>query len=211
MNITKKKILVLAPHTDDLEFGCAGTVSKLIENDNEVWCAAFSACQQSVRKEFPPDILITEIKAASKILGIKPENLILFDYNVRTFNFHRQELLDDILKLKASIQPHIVFIPALTDVHQDHYTIAQEGFRAFKFSSLLSYELPWNNLSFNTACFMKLEEKHILKKIEVVNQYKSQANRPYANEEFIRSLARTRGVQINTHYAECFEVIRWIL
>jgi N-acetylglucosamine malate deacetylase 1 len=211
MNITGKKILVLAPHTDDLEFGCAGTVSKLIESGNEVWCAAFSACQQSVRKEFPPDILITEIKAASKILGIKPENLILFDYNVRTFNFHRQELLDDILKLKASIQPDIVFIPALTDVHQDHYTIAQEGFRAFKFSSLLSYELPWNNLSFNTACFMKLEEKHMLKKIEAVNQYKSQAHRPYANEEFIRSLARTRGVQINTHYAECFEVIRWIL
>jgi N-acetylglucosamine malate deacetylase 1 len=211
MNITQKKILVLAPHTDDLEFGCAGTVAKLIENGNEVWCAAFSACQQSVRKEFPPDILITEIKAASKILGIKSENLILFDYNVRTFNFHRQELLDDILKLKASIQPDIVFIPALTDVHQDHYTIAQEGFRAFKFSSLLSYELPWNNLSFNTACFMKLEEKHILKKIEAVNQYKSQAHRPYANEEFIRSLARTRGVQINTHYAECFEVIRWIL
>jgi LmbE family N-acetylglucosaminyl deacetylase len=211
MNISNKKILVLAPHTDDLEFGCAGTVSKLIESGNEVWCAAFSACQQSVRKEFPPDILITEIKAASKILGIKPENLILFDYNVRTFNFHRQELLDDILKLKANIQPDIVFIPALTDVHQDHYTIAQEGFRAFKFSSLLSYELPWNNLSFNTACFMKLEEKHILKKIEAVNQYRSQAHRPYANEEFIRSLARTRGVQINTHYAECFEVIRWIL
>jgi LmbE family N-acetylglucosaminyl deacetylase len=211
MNIKEKKVLVLAPHTDDLEFGCGGTVAKLIENGNEVICAAFSACRQSVRKEFPEDILITEIKSASAILGIKPENLILFDYNVRTFNYHRQEILDDILKLKAKIQPDIVFIPALTDVHQDHYTIAQEGFRAFKFSSLLSYELPWNNLSFNTSSFMKLEEKHIQKKIDAVNEYKSQAHRPYANEEFVRSLARTRGVQINTHYAECFEVIRWIL
>lgn len=211
MNIKGKRILVLAPHTDDLEFGCGGTVTKLIENGNDVACAAFSACRQSVRKEFPEDILITEIKRASAILGIKPENLILFDYNVRTFNYHRQEILDDILKLKAKIQPDIVFIPALTDVHQDHYTIAQEGFRAFKFSSLLSYELPWNNLSFNTSSFMKLDEAHILKKIEAVNEYKSQAHRPYANEEFIRSLARTRGVQINTHYAECFEVIRWIL
>jgi LmbE family N-acetylglucosaminyl deacetylase len=211
MNITKKKILILAPHTDDLEFGCGGTVAKLIEQGNTIYCAAFSACRQSVRKEFPEDILITEIKAASSILGIKPNNLILFDYNVRTFNYHRQEILDDILKLKAQIQPDIVFIPALTDVHQDHFTIAQEGFRAFKFSSLLSYELPWNNLSFNTASFMKLEEKHIQKKIEAVMEYKSQAHRPYANEEFVRSLARTRGVQINTHYAECFEVIRWIL
>jgi LmbE family N-acetylglucosaminyl deacetylase len=211
MNITQKKILILAPHTDDLEFGCGGTVAKLIEQGNTIYCAAFSACRQSVRKEFPEDILITEIKAASAILGIKIDNLILFDYNVRTFNYHRQEILDDILQLKAKVQPDIVFIPALTDVHQDHYTIAQEGFRAFKFSSLLSYELPWNNLSFNTASFMKLEEKHIQKKIDAVNEYKSQAHRPYANEEFVRSLARTRGVQINTHYAECFEVIRWIL
>jgi LmbE family N-acetylglucosaminyl deacetylase len=211
MLISNKKILVLAPHTDDLEFGCAGTVAKFIENNNEVYSAAFSACRISVKKEFPEDILITEIKAASSVIGIKEENLFLFDYNVRTFNFHRQEILDDILKLRDQIKPDIVFITALTDDHKDHYTIAQEGFRAFKFSSLLSYELPWNNLSFNTACFMKLDERHILKKIEAVQQYKSQAHRPYANEEFIRSLARTRGVQINTHYAECFEVIRWIL
>jgi LmbE family N-acetylglucosaminyl deacetylase len=211
MNIKDKKILVLAPHTDDLEFGCGGTVAKLIEEGNEIYCAAFSACKQSVRKEFPEDILINEIKQASKILGIKQENLRLYDYNVRTFNYQRQAILDDILRLKSEIVPDIVFIPALTDLHQDHFTIAQEGFRAFKFSSLLSYELPWNNLSFNTASFMKLDEKHIATKVKAIQEYKSQAHRPYANDEFIRSLARTRGVQINTHYAECFEVIRWIL
>lgn len=213
MNIKNKKILVLAPHTDDLEFGCGGTIAKLAEKEwgNEIFCAAFSACKQSVRKEFPEDILITEIKAASKIIGIPDQNLYLFDFNVRTFNFHRQEILDEILKLKNSIQPDIVFIPALTDLHQDHFTIAQEGFRAFKFSSLLSYELPWNNLSFNTSSFMKLEEIHIQTKIKAIAEYKSQSHRPYANEEFIRALARTRGVQINTKYAECFEVIRWIL
>jgi LmbE family N-acetylglucosaminyl deacetylase len=211
VDIRGKKILVLAPHTDDLEFGCGATVAKLIENGNEIYTAAFSACKISVRKDFPEDILITEIKAASKILGIPKENLILFDYNVRTFNYNRQEILDDILSLKHSIQPDIVFIPSLSDLHQDHFTIAQEGFRAFKFSSLLSYELPWNNLSFNTSSFMKLEERHILKKVEAINEYKSQSHRSYANEEFIRSLARTRGVQINTKYAECFEVIRWII
>ncbi len=211
MDITNKRILVLAPHTDDAEFGCGGTLAKLVENGNDVYCAAFSACKQSVRKEFPEDILIHEIKAATEILGIPQQNLILFDYSVRTFNYNRQDILDDILRLKADIQPNIVFIPALTDLHQDHYTIAQEGFRAFKFSSLLSYELPWNNLSFNTASFMILDDSHIETKIQAISEYKSQAHRPYANAEFIKSLARTRGIQINTKYAECFEVIRWIL
>ena len=64
-----KKILVLAPHTDDGEFGCGGTINKMIEEGNEVYYAAFSACQQSVLPQFPQDILITEVKAATKVLG----------------------------------------------------------------------------------------------------------------------------------------------
>ncbi len=211
MKINNKKVLVLAPHTDDAEFGCGATINKLIEQGNDVYAAAFSACKQSVKPEFPEDILITEVKAASKTLGIKEDHLILLDYQVRTFNYQRQDILDDIIKLKNEIQPDIVFIPALTDIHQDHFTIANEAFRAFKFSSLLSYELIWNNLSFNTSAFMKLEQHHLDKKIEAIGQYKSQAHRPYAQAEFIRSLAITRGIQINTQYAECFEVLRWIL
>ncbi|MFW5916505.1 MAG: PIG-L family deacetylase, partial [Bacteroidota bacterium] len=35
--------------------------------------------------------------------------------------------------------------------------------------------------------------------------------RYYATEDFIYSLAKTRGVQINADYAEAFEVIRWII
>lgn len=206
-----KRILILAPHTDDAEFGCGGTISKLVDNGNEVYCAAFSACEQSVLKQFPTDILITEVKAASSKLGIKPENLFLFDYQVRTFNYRRQEILDSIIQLKNKIAPDVVFIPSLNDIHQDHATIANEAFRAFKFSSILCYELPWNNISFSTSCFMVLEERHVMNKIDALMEYKSQAHRPYANAEFIRSLATVRGVQINTKYAECFEILRWIL
>ena len=62
----------------------------------------------------------------------------------------------------------------------------------------------------NTSAFVNLEEKHINTKVKALAEYKSQMHRSYANEEFIRSLARTRGVQINTKYAESFEVIRTI-
>ncbi len=205
-----RNILVLAPHTDDMEFGCGATVARFIEEGHNVYCAAFSACEQSVLKDFPSNILITEIKEASQKIGLKKENLILFDYSVRTFNYRRQEVLDDILKLKKDISPEIVLIPSLNDIHQDHYTIAHESFRAFKFSTLLSYELPWNNLSFVTSCFYKISESQLKKKVEAIQCYKSQAHRNYANEEFIKSLAIVRGVQINEKYAECFELIRCI-
>ena len=208
MEITGRKILILAPHTDDAEFGCGGTIVKLLEQKNEVYCVAFSACKQSVLKNFPSDILITEVKNASNILGLKKENLILLDFEVRTFNFKRQEILDEILQIKKLIEPDFVFIPSINDLHQDHYTIAQEGLRAFKFCNILSYELPWNNISFNTSCFSILTDFHIQKKIEAISEYKSQKHKNYSSPDFIKSLARVRGTQINTKYAECFELLR---
>lgn len=205
------KVLVLAPHTDDGEFGCGGTIAKMLEDGHEIYYAAFSACQQSVLKEFPSDILITEVKKATQVLGIKAENLFLFDFEVRTFNFRRQEILDIMIELRKKINPDLVFMPSANDIHQDHNTIAVEGVRAFKQVSILAYEVPWNNLTFNTTSFIYLTEEQLVKKINALKEYQSQAHRVYANEEFIRSLARTRGVQIGTHYAEVFDVVRWII
>jgi LmbE family N-acetylglucosaminyl deacetylase len=207
----KKRVLVLAPHTDDGEFGCGGTIAKFIEEGHEVTYAAFSACQQSVLPQFPSDILITEVKAATKVLGIKPENLLLFDYDVRTFGYRRQDILDDLIKIRQDVKPELIFMPDLQDVHQDHATIATEGLRAFKFASILSYELPWNNLSFTTSSFVHLDEKHVQTKVNALNEYQSQAHRPYSDEDFLRSVARTRGVQIGTKYAEAFNIVRWII
>jgi LmbE family N-acetylglucosaminyl deacetylase len=206
-----QKILILAPHTDDGEFGCGASIHKWIQQGKTVYYATFSACKQSVLPEFSEDVLITEVKAATKILGIVPENLLLFDYEVRTFNYHRQEILDDLIQLREKIKPDLVVMPSLNDIHQDHKTIAEEGLRAFKFFSILSYEMPWNNLVFNTTCFNTLQEADVDKKIEALKEYKSQSHRPYSNPTFIKGLALSRGIQVNAPFAEVFEVVRWKL
>ena len=203
------KILILAPHTDDGEFGCGASINKWIKEGKDVYYATFSACKQSVLDNFPEDILITEVKAATSVLGIPRDNLILFDYDVRTFNFHRQNILDDLIKLRQDINPDLVLMPSINDVHQDHKTITEEGIRAFKFHSILSYEMPWNNLVFNTTCFNILDISHVEKKIAALKEYKSQAHRPYSNPEFIKGLAISRGIQVNADFAEVFEVVRW--
>jgi N-acetylglucosamine malate deacetylase 1 len=208
--LSGKRILVLAPHTDDGELGCGGTMHKLVR-DNEVYYAAFSSCQQSVPEGFAADVLVKEMNAATRILGIKNENLFLFDYEVRTFSSRRQEILDEFIKLKKDIAPHLVFMPSKNDVHQDHSVITNEGIRAFKYSSILCYELPWNNFSFTTSCFVSLTEENVQAKCEAIAAYHSQKSRPYANQEFIRSLAKVRGVQAGSNYAEAFEVIRWLI
>jgi len=206
-----KNVLVLAPHTDDGELGLGGTIAKFIENKAKVTYVAFSTAEQSVPEGLPRDILKTEVTAATKILGIPKENLIIYNYEVRKLNYVRQEILESLISLRRDNDFDLVFIPSLHDIHQDHTTIAQEGLRAFKNTTILGYELIWNNLQFNTECFSLLEERHIDKKIEALKAYESQGFRDYLSPDFIRSLSRARGVQIGSRFAEAFEVIRLIL
>jgi LmbE family N-acetylglucosaminyl deacetylase len=173
--------------------------------------AAFSTAEQSVPEGFPKDILKTEVKNATRKLGVKQENLLIYNYEVRKLNYVRQEILEELIRIKEKYKFDLVFIPSLHDIHQDHTTIAREGVRAFKNCTLLGYELIWNNLTFNTQCFVKLEERHIQAKIHALREYKSQGQRNYLSAEFITALATTRGVQIGSKYAEAFEVVRLFL
>ena len=54
--ILKRNILVLAPHTDDGEFGCGGSIAKFIEAGDQVYYVAFSTAKQSVPEGLPQDI-----------------------------------------------------------------------------------------------------------------------------------------------------------
>ena len=206
-----KKILVLAPHTDDGELGCGGTIARFVEEKKQVFYIAFSSAEKSVPRGLPRDILKKEVKKAVKIFGLFPKNLILFNHEVRDFPRYRQEILDEMIKLNKKIRPDLILLPSTHDIHQDHQVILQEGLRAFKKISILGYELPWNNYIFNTDVFIPLKENHLLKKIKALSCYKSQLGRFYMSGDFIKSLAKTRGVQINVPYAEAFEVIRLIL
>ena len=145
-----------------------------------------------------------------KQLGIPQKNIKTLRYRVRQFPSYRQDILEDLIKIKNIINPDLVFIPCSFDIHQDHKTIYEEGIRAFKKTSILGYELPWNNLEINTRCYVKLEEVDIINKINAIESYKSQSFRNYTDKEYIRALAQIRGRQIDLALAESFEVIRLV-
>lgn len=208
--ITHKRILILAPHTDDAELGCGASIYQLA-TANEIFVHAFSSCQQSVPEGFESDVLVQEMQRASNVLGINKENVRLANYEVRTFADQRQKILDDLIMIGKEITPDIVFLPSPDDIHQDHKTIAQEGIRAFKNCCLLGYELPWNNFSFAPNFFIGLETNSLDKKCEAIACYHSQKHRPYMDPDFTRSLAKVRGVQSGQPLAEAFETIRWII
>ena len=208
--LSQQTILVLAPHTDDAELGCGATISKLLDLDANIFVATFSSAEASLPKNAPKDLLKKEFFHAMNTLGIAEERTFLFNYPVRKFPEHRQEILEQLIVLRRDINPGVIFLPSSYDVHQDHTVIHEEGVRAFKSRSIFAYELPWNQLSFSSQLFVTLSEQQLKHKWETLSQYKSQVElkRPYFCEEFIVGQARTRGVQIQEHYAEAFEILR---
>ncbi|MCW3136645.1 MAG: PIG-L family deacetylase [Canidatus Methanoxibalbensis ujae] len=208
------KILFLSPHTDDVELGAGGTLVKSLELGHEILWVVFSTAEDSLPDNMPKDALKKEFLKVISDLGLKEEDYRIMNFRVRRLHEYRQEILEELVKIRKDFAPDLVIGPSLNDYHQDHQVVAWEMIRAFKnTSSIIAYELPWNHVAFNTQMFVKLEEKHIKKKVELLKNYRSQQilNRPYFSGDFIFGWARMRGIQVRAEFAEAFEVIRWIL
>ena len=197
--VENKRILFLSPHLDDVEISCGGTIVKFIEEGAKVFVVVFSAAKADVKEYF---------KSMSE-LGV--ENPQLYNFQFRIFKTKRQEILDKLIKIRKEIRPDIVFLPATGDTHQDHEVISQEGFRAFKKSSILGYQQPWALREIKLQFFIPLEEKHIDKKIKALSFYKSQVSKFYTSADYIKNEAKYWGSQVELLYAEIFETIRWLL
>ncbi len=203
-----KTVLALSPHTDDFEFGCGGTIARLLDEGAEVHTAIFSICRESVPKGFPEDVLLHEMHESADVFGIPKAQRHVFDYPVRRFTEYRQAILEDMVQLKRDLDPDLVLTPSTFDVHQDHEVISKESIRAFRYRSMFGYELPWNNLSFTSQALISLKEDYIQKKSESLACYKSQGFRHYSQPEYFRCEATFRGMQKKQQLAEAFEVIR---
>ena len=202
-----KRAVVLAPHTDDGELGCGGTMARLVEAGCEVRYVAFSIATRSLPPGFEPDTLAREVREATAELEIPEEHLTVHDFDVRTFPQNRQEILELLVALWEEWRPDVVFQPSHHDVHQDHQTIAQEGLRAFKRTTIFGYEVPWNNFDFSYGAYVSPRSATSSARWPP-GRYASQQHRRYADPEYVWNLARVHGVNVNREYAECFQVYR---
>ena len=117
--MTINKVLALAPHTDDIELGCGGFLSKLKKQSVEIDAVSFSTAQPlSVGDP------VQEFKDAMSILNIDGEFL---DFKPRYFHEQRQDILDYLWNRNKDNNYDLVLCPSSYDNHQDHQVIYQHG------------------------------------------------------------------------------------
>jgi len=205
MDIKNKKILAIAPHLDDIELGVGGTIYKL-GKENEVHYLGLS-----LPPLVPHDSFMNEFWESAFHLGLSKNRMILKNYDPRDLFKDRMDILQLFYNTNKALKPDIVFVPNSNDIHQSHQVVYQEARRAFKYSTILGYELPWNSLSFNMDVFIELTAEDVRVKQESINCFASQKERMFFSNDIITDLAKLRGKQIGKEYAECFELTRLIM
>jgi LmbE family N-acetylglucosaminyl deacetylase len=211
IELTPQRVLALAPHPDDLELGMGATLCKLAQFGAEIQVVVFSLVKESLPNGLISDDIVRECIDALSLLGVNSDSISFLDFPVRLFSNHRQEILEYLVKLDREFQPEIIFCPSLTDTHQDHAVIANESVRAFRRSTVLGYELPWNTKGFDPALVIDVTEEQIDLKERALQFYRSQAGRAYFETGLLKNHARLRATVAGLHYAESFEMIRMVL
>ena len=188
-----KTALFLGAHPDDIEYGCAGTLLKLMEQDYQTIYQIFTLCDNIEGNE----LILKEWRDATALLT--PTWTFYQNYgNTELYksNHKIRHILED---LRDKHSPSLIFTHPLHDIHQDHSTVAQETLRVFKTQSILCYPTPKSTPRFTPNCYSLLSGEEYLRKREILDCYVSQHTRnkyPYTP----------------TYYEyEPFEVIRWIL
>ena len=200
---------MLAPHTDDGEFGCGGTMARLVEAGADVRYVAFSIATRSLPEGFAPDTLASEVREATAEIGIPAENLTVHDFDVRTFPDHRQEILELLIEIWNDWKPDCVFhaVACTTCTRITRRSRTKGCARSSGRRSSATRSRGTTSTSRYQA-YLALEKHHVERKVAALEKYASQQHRRYANGEYVWSVARTHGVNVNREYAEVFQVYR---
>jgi len=200
-----KRILLVEAHPDDLVWGCGGTIAKL-KDKNQFMSVTFTSCNEDPLNE---GIGQENIKALN-LLGVK--TIRQNGLPRRSLSLQAQEVRDALYKIKMEYNPEVVFCTSLSDLHQDHSVIAECSKTIFRDSAtILAYPILRSLGDFRPACFVALSEKEMKLKLKALGTFKTQYRRRYFKKKIIISEAIYYGTQINTKYAEAFEVLRWLM
>ena len=63
-----RRVLILAPHTDDAELGCGGTMARLLGLGADLFTVAFSSCEESLPPASRRTLLRDEFLNAMNLL-----------------------------------------------------------------------------------------------------------------------------------------------
>ena len=222
------RVLVVAPHADDETLGAGGTIARLAEGGHEIVVAVMTGHGDLKPHPLWPrevwDTIRAEARKAMDVLGVRD---LLFreipaacvaDQPLWELNKVTADLMEEV-------QPTVLFVPFMNDLHSDHRAIFNSFSVAWRpctdtgrrVREIYCYETVsethWNAPSLEAGFLPNTWldiSRQMEKKANALACYESQMRpAPDARSlEAVRALATWRGSQIGVEAAEAFVLVR---
>lgn len=197
-------ILALAPHPDDIEIGCGGTLAVHSDRGDDVHL--FVATEGDVGGS--ADIRKSEQQKSAGILGI--HEIHWGGCSDTSLPQQSMALMATLEKIMQQVQPDTVYVNYRDDTHQDHRVLAQIANSITRYvPNVLAYETP-SSVGFDPTLFMDINDT-MSRKIEALEAHASQLERTHLKLNIVEialATAHFRGVQGKLSCAEGFMPVR---
>ncbi len=117
------------------------------------------------------------------------------------------DAVKELLEQTARRRPaDLVLAPSCRDAHQDHRTVAELATTVWRDHLVLRYEIPkWDGDLGQPWLYVPLTEEDMREKVERIRKaFPSQAGRDWFDDRVFYGLARLRGMECRSPYAEAF-------
>jgi LmbE family N-acetylglucosaminyl deacetylase len=199
-------VLAVGAHPDDIEIGAGGTLLELARNRPGLQVRYAVLTGTAVRQD--------EAREAAQVFlpgaDVDVELHQLPDGRLPAAWSQVKEVLEQIA---GRCSPDLVIGPWSDDAHQDHRTVAEMVPTVFRDGLFLSYEIPkWDGDLGRPSVYLPMSTETARQKIDLLHKcFPSQHRRDWWDEEVFLGLARLRGAECRTRYAEAFHCSKSVI
>jgi len=190
---------MIGAHPDDIEIGAGGTLLSLAQSQ-----PGLQACYLVLTGT--PERQLESHEAARDFLPDADLTVEMHDLpegRLPAVWGQAKEILEQVAQ---SFLPHLIIGPSAGDAHQDHRTIGEVIPTVFRDQLYLGYEIPkWDGDLGRPSVYFPLSADTARRKVELLHKcYPSQQGRDWWDDEVFLGIARLRGMECRSAYAEAF-------
>jgi LmbE family N-acetylglucosaminyl deacetylase len=204
-----RRVLCIGAHCDDVEIGCGSTLMTLARARPDLhFTIAVFASEDGRGAESD--------RALSQLLGPRSRWELRFGaFKNSYFPAQWADIKQHMEQLRSHAEPDLVMTHRRDDLHQDHRTLGELTWNAFRDHAIWEYEIPKFDGDLGAPnLFVPADAALVDRKIDILmGSFASQLSKSWFTPDTFRGLMRLRGIecQAPSGFAEAFTVRKAVL